>query len=71
VTVAGGSRSGYRKQTTARPLCLLGVPLDVPAAAAAQALNIVAGLALTGGLAGPLLLAATGRPGLPAGFSVL
>jgi len=28
-------------------------------------------LALTSGLAGPLLLAATGRPGLPAGFSVL
>jgi hypothetical protein len=50
---------------------VLGVPPDVPAAAAAQALNIVVGLALTGGLAGSLLLAAAGRPGLPAGFSVL
>jgi hypothetical protein len=49
----------------------LGVPPDVPAAAAAQALAIVADLAVTDGLAGPLLLAATGRPGLPAGFSVL
>jgi hypothetical protein len=34
-------------------------------------LAIVADLAVTDGLAGPLLLAATGRPGLPAGFSVL
>jgi uncharacterized protein (TIGR03083 family) len=49
----------------------LGVPLDVPATAAAQALEVVAGLAVAGGLAGPLLLAATGRPGLPAGYSVL
>ena len=49
----------------------LGIPPDVPATAAAQALNIIADLALTGDLAGPLLLAATGRPGLPAGFSVL
>ena len=38
---------------------------------AAQALTIVADLAVTDGLAGPLLRAATGRPGLPAGFSVL
>jgi len=49
----------------------LRVPLNVPATAAAQALHIVADLAVAGGLAGPLLLAATGRPGLPAGFSVL
>jgi hypothetical protein len=49
----------------------LGVPLDVPATAAMQALHIVADLAVAAGTAGPLLLAATGRPGLPARFSVL
>jgi hypothetical protein len=49
----------------------LGLPPDVPATAAAQALHLVADLAVADGLAGPLLLAATGRPGLPAGFSVL
>jgi hypothetical protein len=49
----------------------LGVPPDVPATAAAQALHVVADLAIADGLAGPLLLAATGRPGLAAGFSVL
>ncbi|HEX8581995.1 MAG TPA: maleylpyruvate isomerase N-terminal domain-containing protein, partial [Acidimicrobiales bacterium] len=49
----------------------LDVPLDVPATAAAQALQVVADLAVADGLAGHLLLAATGRPGLPAGFSVL
>jgi hypothetical protein len=32
------------------------VPLDVPATAAAQALHIIADLAITSGLAGPLLL---------------
>jgi uncharacterized protein (TIGR03083 family) len=49
----------------------LGVPPDVPATAATQALHVVADLAAAAGRAGPLLLAATGRPGLPAGFSVL
>jgi uncharacterized protein (TIGR03083 family) len=49
----------------------LGQPVDVPVNAARQALRIVGDLALGEGLAGPLLLAATGRPGLPAGFSVL
>jgi hypothetical protein len=49
----------------------LGVPPGVPATAAAQTLHLVADLAVADGLAGPLLLAATGRPGLPAGFSVL
>jgi uncharacterized protein (TIGR03083 family) len=78
-TVAGGMRLGDYLPTrtfeltvhTADLATTLGVPLDVPATAAAQALHIVAGLAVTGGLAGPLLLAATGRPGVPAGFSVL
>jgi uncharacterized protein (TIGR03083 family) len=78
-TIAGGMRLGDYLPTrtfelavhTADLATALGVPLDVPATAAAQALHIVADLALTSGLAGPLLLAATGRPGLPAGFSVL
>jgi len=34
-------------------------------------LAVAVSAANTNGLAGPLLLAATGRPGLPAGFSVL
>jgi hypothetical protein len=34
-------------------------------------LHIIAELAATDGLAGRLLLSATGRPGHPAGFSVL
>lgn len=49
----------------------LEVPLDVPEMPAAQALELVAQLAVADGLAGPLLLAATGRRGLRAGFSVL
>ena len=78
-TIAGGMRLGDYLPTrtfelavhTADLATTLGAPLDVPATAAAQALRIVADLALTTGLAGPLLLAATGRPGQPAGFSVL
>jgi hypothetical protein len=78
-TIAGGMRLADYLPTrtfelavhTADLATALGVPLDVPATAAAQALSIVADLALAGGLAGSLLLAATGRPGLPAGFSVL
>ena len=78
-TIAGGMRLGDYVPTRTFELAVhtsdlataLGVPLDVPVTAAAQALHIVADLALNGGLAGPLLLAATGRPGLPAGFSVL
>jgi len=48
----------------------LGAPMDPPPVAAAQALEIVAELALADGIAGPLLLAATGRA-MPSGFSVL
>jgi Mycothiol maleylpyruvate isomerase N-terminal domain len=78
-TIAGGMRLGDYLPTrtfelavhTADLATVLGLPPDVPATAAAQALSIAADLAVTGGLAGPLLLAATGRPGLPAGFSVL
>jgi len=79
MTIAGGMQLADYLPTrtfelavhTADLATALGIPPDVPATAAAQALNIIADLALTGGLAGPLLLAATGRPGLPAGFSVL
>jgi hypothetical protein len=78
-TIVGGMRLADYLPTrtfelaihTADLAMVLGVPLDVPATAAAQALTIVADLAVADGLAGPLLLAATGRSGLPAGFSVL
>ena len=78
-TIAGGMRLGDYLPTrtfelavhTADLATALGVPPDVPATAAAQALGIVTDLAVADGLAGPLLLAATGRPGLPAGYSVL
>ena len=78
-TIAGGMRLGDYLPTrtfelavhTADLATVLGVPPHIPATAAVQALRIVADLAVTDGLAGPLLLAATGRPGLPAGFSVL
>jgi uncharacterized protein (TIGR03083 family) len=49
----------------------LGLPLDVPDAAAAQALRLVCDLAVVGGLAGSLLLAATGRRAPEGGLSVL
>jgi uncharacterized protein (TIGR03083 family) len=78
-TIAGGMRLGDYLPTrtfelavhTADLATALGIPPEVPATAAAQALHVVADLAVANGLAGPLLLAATGRPGLPAGFSVL
>lgn len=49
----------------------LGVPFEVPEAAAAESLTVLGGLASRPDLAGPLLLAATGRQPLPASFSVL
>jgi hypothetical protein len=78
-TIAGGMRLADYLPTrtfelavhTADLASALGLPADVPATAAAQALRLVADLAVAGGRAGPLLLAATGRPGLPPGFSVL
>jgi hypothetical protein len=78
-TVAGGMRLRDYLPTRTFELAVhttdlaaaLGMPPQVPATAAAQALHLVAELAVAGGLAGPLLLAGTGRPGLPAGFSVL
>jgi len=56
---------------TADLAAALALPLDVPATAAQASLAIIAELAVRDGVAGPLLLAATGRSGLPPGFSVL
>lgn len=78
-TVAGGMRlSDYLPtrtfELTVHTLDLaaaLGLVVAPPAEAAAEALQLVAGLAVADGLAGELLLAATGHSGLPAGFSVL
>jgi hypothetical protein len=78
-TIAGGMRLEDYLPTrtfelvvhTADLATALGVPPDVPATSAAQTLHIITDLAVADGLAGPLLLAATGRPGLPVGFSVL
>lgn len=50
---------------------VLGVPMQVPEAAAVESLTLIGGLAACTGQAGHLLLAATGRTGLPAGFTVL
>lgn len=49
----------------------IGEQADLPPSAAVQALRIVEDLAVRDGQAAPLLLAATGRTGLPEGFSVL
>ena len=78
-TIAGGMRLRDYLPTRTFELAVhtsdlataLGVPPDVPATAAGQALQVVADLAVADRLAGPLLLAATGRRGLPPGFSVL
>jgi hypothetical protein len=78
-TIVGGMRLADYLPTrtfeltvhTADLATALGEPLDVPETAAVQALRVVSDLAVADGRAGPLLLAATGRPGLPAGFSVL
>lgn len=78
-TIAGGMRLRDYLPTrtfelavhTADLATALGVPPDLPRTAASQALLVVAALAVGDGLAGPLLLAATGRSGLPVGFSVL
>lgn len=49
----------------------LDLPLDVPPSAAEASVLLVCDLAVRSGQAGPLLRAATGRGGLPPGFSVL
>jgi hypothetical protein len=68
-TIAGGMRLADYLPTRTFELVVhgldlaraLGEPLDVPALPAAHALALVAELAVSGGQAGPLLLAATGR----------
>ena len=78
-TIAGGMRlAGYLPTRTfeltvhtADLATALGEPLDLPAAAATQALQLVTDVAVSDGQAGRLLLVATGRVGVPAGFSVL
>lgn len=78
-TIAGGMRLRDYLPTRTFELAVhtsdlataLGEPMSVPTTAAAQALGIITDLALTDGRAGGLLLAATGRTALPAGFSVL
>lgn len=49
----------------------LGVPAQVPELAARESVRLLGALAARAGQAGPLLLAATGRRGLPSGFTVL
>ena len=74
-TIAGGMRLSDYLPTrtfelavhTADLAAALGLPLDVPATAASQALQVVADVAVGDGTAGALLLASTGRGG---GFSV-
>jgi Mycothiol maleylpyruvate isomerase N-terminal domain len=78
-TIAGGMRLAEYLPTrtfeltvhTADLASALQVHAEPPETAAAQALQLVTNLAVGDGLAGPLLLAATGRRGLPLGFSVL
>jgi uncharacterized protein (TIGR03083 family) len=70
-TIAGGMRLSDYLPTrtfelavhTADLATALGLPLDVPATAASQALRIVTDVAVGDGRAGPLLLLATGRSG--------
>jgi hypothetical protein len=80
-TVAGGMR--FAEYVPTRTFELVVHTLDLvaalggtsdpqpPARAAAEALRVIADLAAEDGRAGALLLAATGRAGLPAGFTVL
>jgi hypothetical protein len=78
-TIAGGMRLADYLPTrtfelvvhTADLAAALDLSSDPPPVAAGQALELIAQLAVVDGLAGPLLRAATGRVGLPPGFSVL
>ncbi|KRE95439.1 hypothetical protein ASG76_07265 [Nocardioides sp. Soil774] len=78
-TVAGGMRLADYLPTRTFELVVhtldlagaLGLASEPPPRPAAQALRLVARLAADGDAAGPLLLAVTGRRGLPDGFSVL
>lgn len=78
-TIAGGMRLADYLPTrtfelvvhTADLATALDLPVEPPNLPAAQALRLVAELAVADGRAGALLLAATGRCALPAGFTVL
>lgn len=78
-TIVGGMRLADYLPTrtfelavhTADLATALGVPPDLPATAAAQTLHLIVDLALVDGLAAQLILAATGRAGPSAGFTVL
>lgn len=78
-TIAGGMRLADYLPTRTFELAVhtsdlataLELPLDVPPTAAAQALDLIAELAVAQEVAGPLLRALTGREGLPPRFSVL
>jgi Mycothiol maleylpyruvate isomerase N-terminal domain len=79
-TIVGGMRLADYLPTrtfelavhTADLAAALGIsPDDVPPTAAAQALRIVSDLTVADNHAGTLLLATTGRRGLPSNFSVL
>ena len=78
-TIAGGMRLADYLPTrvfelvvhTADLAVALGVPAEPPAGPAALALRLVGDLAIAGGHAATVLLASTGRTGLPSGFTVL
>ncbi|WP_027862003.1 maleylpyruvate isomerase N-terminal domain-containing protein [Marmoricola sp. URHB0036] len=78
-TIAGGMRLSDYLPTRTFELVVhtldlgraIDVAVDVPALPAATVLGLVSELAIGDGLAGPLVLAATGRGGLPDGFTVL
>lgn len=78
-TIVGGMQLGAYLPTrtfelavhTADLAVALGEPVDVPASAAAQALEIVSALAVSSGAAGRLLLVASGRPDPDPAGSVL
>jgi uncharacterized protein (TIGR03083 family) len=78
-TVAGGMRISDYLPTrvfelvvhTADLAAALGVATEPPPGPAALALGLVSDLAIAGGQAGIVLLATTGRSGLPPGFTLL
>ncbi|MFT4108079.1 maleylpyruvate isomerase N-terminal domain-containing protein [Propionicimonas sp.] len=78
-TIAGGIRLADYLPTrileltvhTADLSMALGLSPEPPALPAGLTLRLLAELAVTEGRAGPLLLAATGRGGLPSGYTVL
>ncbi|HEY3337407.1 MAG TPA: maleylpyruvate isomerase N-terminal domain-containing protein [Propionicimonas sp.] len=78
-TIAGGMRLGDYLPTrvfelvvhTADLAVALGVAAEPPPVPAALALQLVSDLAIAGGHAATVLLATTGRGGLPSGFTLL